>query len=86
MWPPCTPTHLGLHPKTPLDYGPRSDRFVPLTRCARGAAQIYSRGMGTVQSMGEVGYIRLIISPALPHKVIASATGSTAKLYRTPHE
>ena len=42
--PPNDPTRTGLHPVTPLGYGPRSGRFVPLTRCARGAAQIYSRG------------------------------------------
>ena len=41
--PPNNPTPTGLHPVTPLGYGPRSGRFVPLTRRLVHCTNIFAR-------------------------------------------
>ena len=60
MRPPDTLTPTGLHPVTPLGYGPRSvDLFRSLEDSY--AAQIYSRGKGTVPNEGEGALIGCLL-------------------------
>ena len=50
--PPNNPTPTGLHPVTPLGYGPRLGYLFP-TSLRSGRKQIESRGETTVQGMSD---------------------------------
>ena len=75
MRPPNNPTPTGLHPVTPLGYGPRSDRFVPLTRRLVRYTNIFARDT-TVPSKGEGALIGcLLLLKPVPQKVSATTQG-----------
>ena len=83
---PLHPSHTGLHPVTPLGFGPRSEcLFSYSLRSWR--KQTYSRGRFTVPSMGEGACTKtLLVIRASPYKSIALLPGSAAENYRTAYE